>query len=50
MSDTLRLSELATPDFLISVVRLVEAMIAFETHFLQAFFPFRLAKLGTSRP
>ena len=50
MSDAPRPSELATPNFLVSVIRLAEAMIAFDAHFLLVSFPFGLAKPGIGWP
>ena len=42
--------ELATPNFLFSIVRLVKAIIAFDDHVLLVFFPFGLTKPGIGRP
>ena len=43
-------SEPTTPNFTVSVIRLVEVVIEFDTHFLLVFFPFRLAKPRIGRP
>ena len=50
MSNTPRPSELAGPNFPVLIVQLAKVVIALNAHFLLAFFPFRLAKLGIGRP
>lgn len=50
MSDVPRPFKPATLDFLVSAVQLVGIVIAFDAHFLFAFFSFGLTKLGIGQP
>ena len=50
MSNAPRPSEPIDPNFPVLIVRLAKVVIALNAHFLLAFFPFRLAKLGIGRP